>query len=53
MITAISDLWSFITVFFNSALFSNDLFLAMLVLMSIFGMIYIFMWFFEPSTWRW
>lgn len=53
MIDAISYLWDFLTVFFNSAVFADSLFLSLIVLMSIFGMIYIFMRFFDPVTWRW
>lgn len=53
MIDAISKLWSFLTVFFSSTVFADDVFLTLIVLMSIFGMIYIFMRFFDPDTWRW
>lgn len=52
MISAISDLWSLMTVFFTSDVFSNNLFLAMILLLTIFGAIYIFMWFFQRDTWR-
>ena len=53
MIDSISYLWDFLTVFFNSAVFSDTLFLSLIVLMSIFGMIYIFMRFLDSDTWRW
>lgn len=53
MIDSISYLWDFLAVFFNSAVFSDTLFLSLIVLMSIFGMIYIFMRFFDHDTWRW
>ena len=51
MIKAISDLWSLMTVFFSQDVFSNDLFLSMIILLTIFGTIYIFMWFFDKETW--
>lgn len=53
MIDSISYLWDFLTVFFSSVVFSDTLFLSLIVLMSIFGMIYIFMRFFDSDTWRW
>lgn len=53
MIQAISDLWSLMTVFFSEQVFENDLFLAMIVLLTIFGTIYIGMWFFDRDTWGW
>lgn len=53
MVDSITKLWSFLTVFFSSAVFTDNVFLALIVLMSIFGMIYIFMRFFDPDTWRW
>ena len=53
MIDMISKLWSLLTVFFSSAVFTNDLFLALIVVMSIFGTIYIFMTFLDSQTWRW
>lgn len=53
MIESISKLWQFLTVFFNSTVFADNVFLSLIVLMSIFGMIYIFMTFFDPDTWRW
>lgn len=53
MIESISKLWQFLTVFFSSTLFADNVFLSLIVLMSIFGMIYIFMTFLDPDTWRW
>lgn len=53
MIDSISYLWDFLTVFFSSVVFSDTLFLSLIVLMSIFCMIYIFMRFFDPGSWRW
>lgn len=53
MIDAISKLWSFLTVFFSSIFFADNVFLSLIVLMSIFGMIYVFMRFFDSDTWRW
>ena len=51
MIQSISDLWSLMTVFFSEEVFADNLFLAMIVLLTIFGSIYIFMWFFDKETW--
>lgn len=53
MIESISKLWQFLTVFFSSTVFADNVFLSLIVLMSIFGMIYIFMTFLDPDTWRW
>lgn len=53
MIESISKLWQFLTVFFSSSVFADNVFLSLIVLMSIFGMIYIFMTFLDPDTWRW
>ena len=53
MVDSISKLWQFLTVFFSSTVFADNVFLSLIVLMSIFGMIYIFMTFFEPDTWGW
>ena len=40
MIDSISYLWDFLTVFFSSVVFSDTLFLSLIVLMSIFGMLF-------------
>lgn len=53
MIESISKLWQFLTVFFSSTVFADNVFLSLIILMSIFGMIYIFMTFLDPDTWRW
>ena len=53
MIDKIAKLWELLTVFFTSEIFTDNLFLSLIVLMSIFGVIYIFMTFFDPDTWRW
>ena len=53
MIESISKLWQFLTVFFSSTVFADNVFLSLIVLMSIFGMIYIFMTFLDPDTWSW
>ena len=51
VIQSISDLWLLMTVFFSEDVFADNLFLAMIVLLTIFGSIYIFMWFFDKETW--
>lgn len=53
MIESISKLWQFLTVFFSSGVFADDVFLSLIVLVSIFDSIYIFMTFIDPDTWRW
>lgn len=53
MISAISKLWSLMTVFFSTTLLENDLFLAIIILSTIFAAIYIFMWFLDRDTWGW
>ena len=51
MIQSISDLWLLLTLFFSQEVFSNSLFLSMIILLTIFGTIYIFMWFFDKDIW--
>lgn len=53
MITAINNLWSLMTIFFSTTVLGNDLFLAMIILSTIFASIYIFMWFLDRDTWGW
>ena len=53
MVQSLTWLWSFITVFFNDYVFSNNLFLGLIVLTSIFAVIYIFMWLLDSDSWRW
>lgn len=53
MIESISKLWQFLTVFFSSSVFADDVFLSLVVLVSIFAVVYIFMIFLDPDTWRW
>lgn len=51
MIQSITDLWSLMTVFFTTAVFENPLFLSMIILLTIFGTIYIFMSVMDGDTW--
>ena len=53
MISAISKFWSLLTVFFSTTVLENDLFLALIILSTIFGAIFIFMWFLDRDTWGW
>lgn len=51
MISAFSDLWSLMTIFFTTAFLESELFLGMIIFSVIMAAIYIFMQFFDKEMW--
>lgn len=53
MVEYLDYLWSMITVFFSEEVFSNNLFLGLLVLTSVFAVVHILLSLLDSRTWGW
>lgn len=53
MTEKLTYLWDMLTIFFSDEVFTNELFLGLILLTSVFAVLYIFMWFLDSNTWGW